>query len=263
MRPKVGLALGAGGARGMAHIGILKALKRHAIPIDYIAGSSMGSFVGALYANDLDLDMLEKLAIRLKRKHWQDLTVPKLGFIAGDRVKELIRLLTHGKNMEELSIPMAIVATELESGRRVIFREGPVDVAVRASIAIPGIFTPERLNGKHLVDGGVIDRVPITVVKDMGADIVIAVDVATQQRLVEVHTIFDVILRTIDIMEEEILSYRMPIADFVIRPAVGHIHTIAFEEAEACIAEGERVTEEMIPEIQKKLEEWRITDDNA
>jgi NTE family protein len=260
-RPKIGLALGSGGARGLAHIGVLKTLHKHQIPVDFIAGSSMGSFIGAIYANDQDLTMLEKLATRLKRKHWLDLTVPKLGFIAGDKVKELIRLLTHGKNIEQLPIPLCIVATDLEKGERFIFREGPIATAVRASISIPGIFVPEKINGRYYIDGGVIDRVPITVVKEMGADFIIAVDVATpSQREMEVHTIFDVIARTIDIMEDELLRYRLPNADVIIRPAVGHIHTIAFDEVQDCIDEGERVTELLMDHIKEKINAWETLD---
>jgi NTE family protein len=256
-KPRIGLALGAGGARGLAHIGVLKTLHMHQIPIDLIAGSSMGSFIGAIYANDQDLSMLEKLAVRLKRKHWIDLTVPKLGFISGDKVKELIRLLTHGKYIEQLAIPLSIVATDLEKGERVVFQQGPIDRAVRASISIPGIFVPERIDGRFYVDGGVVDRVPITVVKSMGADFIIAVDVATpNHREMEILNIFDVIARTIDIMEEEILRYRLPEADVVIRPSVGHVPTIGFDDALGCIQEGERTAELMIDEIKRKIREW-------
>jgi NTE family protein len=257
-RPRIGVALGAGGARGLAHIGVLKTLHKHQIPIDLIAGSSMGSFIGAIYANDQDLSMLEKLATHLKRKHWIDFTVPKIGFISGDKVKELIRLLTHGKSIEQLAVPLSIVATDLEKGERVVFQQGPIDQAVRASISIPGIFVPERIDGRIYVDGGVIDRVPITVVKTMGADFIIAVDVATpSQKEMDIHNIFDVIARSIDIMEEEILRYRLPEADIVIRPSVGHIHTIAFDEAIKCIEEGERSAEMVIAEIKQKIGNWR------
>ena len=108
-RPKIGLALGAGGARGMAHIGVIKVLEEEGIPIDFIAGSSVGSLVGSIYAAGITPDMMEKLAVNLKRKYWLDFTVPKMGFIAGDKVKEMVRLITQGKNIEELHKPLAIV----------------------------------------------------------------------------------------------------------------------------------------------------------
>ena len=135
-RPKVGLALGSGAARGLAHIGVLKVLQQEGIPVDLLAGSSMGSLVAVLYANRLDLEMVEKLAIHLKRKHW-DFKMPGLGFVTGERIKELVRLLTHGKQLEELSIPTAVVATDLVKGERVVFTSGPIDFAVR--LAFPSL----------------------------------------------------------------------------------------------------------------------------
>ncbi|MBO8162383.1 MAG: patatin-like phospholipase family protein [Brevibacillus sp.] len=255
-RPTVGLALGAGGARGLAHIGVLKAFEAHGIPIDYIAGSSMGSFIGALYANGIQPHMMEKLALHLKRKHWVDLTVPNLGFVAGHKAKQLIHLLTHGKNIEELHIPLAVVATDIESGERVVFREGPVDQAVRASISIPGIFVPERVGDRLLVDGGVIDRVPVTVAREMGADIVIAIDVAQFDVKMKVSSIFDVIAQTIDVMEREILRHRILSADMVIRPNVGHYSSIAYAAVAEIIAEGERMALEHIEQIRQLIDKW-------
>ncbi|WP_139492871.1 patatin-like phospholipase family protein [Brevibacillus dissolubilis] len=255
-KPKIGLALGSGGARGFAHIGVLKVLDAHGIQVDMIAGSSMGSFIGCFYANKIPPDMMEKLALNLKRKHWLDFGVPNLGFVTGAKAKELIRLLTHGKNIEDLAIPLAVVATDIETGERVVFREGPVDVAVRASISIPGIFVPERVGDRLLVDGGVIDRVPITVVKDMGADIVIAVDVAQFDTRMEVKSIFDVIAQAIDVMEREILRYRMLSADLVIRPNVGHYSSISYSGVAEIIEEGERCALEHIDRIKELIENW-------
>lgn len=176
-RPKIGLALSSGGARGMAHLGVVKVLKEAGIDVQYVAGSSMGSVVSVMLANRLDLDLCEKLVSGLRVKHWLDLTVPKMGLVMGEKVQELIRLLAHRKRIEELPIPARIVATDLVKGEPVVFKEGPIDVAVRASIAIPGIFEPVRLGDQILVDGGVIDRIPVSVVREMGADFVIAVDV--------------------------------------------------------------------------------------
>ncbi len=255
-KPKIGLALGSGGARGFAHIGVLKALEAHGIEVDLLAGSSMGSLIAAVYANGIEPHMMEKLALNLKRKHWLDLTVPSLGFVSGDKIKQLIRLLTHDKRIEELKKPLAIVATDIETGERVVFTDGPVDQAVRASISIPGIFVPERVGDRLLVDGGVIDRVPITVTREMGADIVIAVDVAQFDTRMKVTTIFDVIAQTIDVMEREILRHRMLSADLVIRPNVGHYSSIAYSGVEEIIAEGERTGLEHVDRIKELIAEW-------
>jgi len=255
-KPTVGLALGSGGARGFAHIGVLKVFEAHGIQCDLLAGSSMGSLIAALYANGIEPHMMEKLAMNLKRKHWLDVIVPNLGFVAGDKIKQLIRLLTHGKKIEELDKELAIVATDIETGERVVFREGPVDQAVRASISIPGIFVPERVGDRLLVDGGVIDRVPITVVREMGADIVIAIDVAQFDTKMKVASIFDVIAQTIDVMEREILRHRMLSANLVIRPNVGHYSSISYNGIEEIIAEGERTALEHVDEIKQLIGQW-------
>src|SRR5690606_27703270 len=139
--------------------------------------------------------------------YWLDYTVPKMGFVTGEKIKEMVRILTHGKHIEQLNIPLAIVATDLEKGERVVFTQGPVAQAVRASISIPGIFVPEEVDGKLLVDGGVIDRVPITVAKDLGADVVIGVDVGMIATETKLTSIFDVIAQTIQVMEREIFRF--------------------------------------------------------
>jgi len=259
MRPKIGLALGSGGARGFAHLGVLKVLEKERIPIDLIAGSSMGALVAALYASGLGIDRLYKLAMVFKRNNYIDLTVPKMGLIAGKRVKEFIRLITKGKNIEELNIPIAIVATDIQKCERVIFCEGNIADAVRASISIPGIFVPERIDGRLLVDGGVIDRIPASVAREMGADIVIGVDVAHVKVNDEIASIFDVILQSIDILQYELVRHRELIADVMIRPRVEQYSSRAFTHIEEIIAIGEEEASKQIHFVHKAIEKWRET----
>lgn len=256
-RPIIGLALGAGGARGFAHIGVLKVLEEEKIPIDLIAGSSMGSFVGACYANQCRLSLMEDLAIHLKRKVWLDLHVPGKGFVFGSKVYELIQLLTHRKRIEEFVIPLAVVATDLSTGEKVVFREGPAAQAIRASISIPGLFDPVLIGDRLLVDGGVVDRVPVSVAKDMGADLVIAVDVFAKGEQVEIRNIMDVITQTLDIMERELLRRTPFRADVSIRPKVHSISSTAFTKVEECIRYGEEAAREQIPLLKKLIEEWQ------
>ncbi|OEH85770.1 esterase [Desulfuribacillus stibiiarsenatis] len=237
-KAKIGLALGSGGGRGLAHIGVLNALKEMAVPIHCIAGSSVGSMIAAFYANNMDLHMVARFLATLKKKHWLDLSVPGLGMISGEKFKEIAKLLTHNKNIEDLCIPIAIVATDLEKGERVVFQTGPIYRAVRASCSIPGIFAPECYEGRLLVDGGVIDRVPINAAKDLGADFIIAVDVGPDKNATKIDNMFDVIAQTIDIMEKEILSIRLLDADVILRPQVGHIGIIDFDHVEECIQAG-------------------------
>lgn len=256
-RPKIGLALGSGGARGFAHLGVLKVFVEKGIPIDYIAGSSMGALVASLYAAGKDVDRLYKLAKMFKRKYFLDFTVPKLGFITGNRVKEFIRMFTFGKNIEELDIPVQIVATDLIKGERVVFKEGPIAEAVRASISIPGIFVPEKINGKILVDGGVIDRVPVTVVREMGADFIIAVDVNNVKTNTTVTSIYDVIMQSLDILQMELVQTKVLQANVVIRPKLELYSSRAFTNIDEIIKIGETEAEKHVEEIKERIASWK------
>jgi NTE family protein len=257
MFPKIGLALGSGGARGFAHLGVLKVLEEENIPISYIAGSSIGALVAALYASGLGLDRLYKLAKSFRRNDFIDLTIPKMGLIAGKRITEFIRLLTKGKQIEELAIPVAIVATDLQTGAKVVFRQGDVARAVRASISIPGIFVPAEVDGRLLVDGGVVDRVPVSVAREMGADIVIAVDVSPVNVNGEITSIFDVILQSLDILQDEIVSHRQLASDVMIRPRVETYSSRAFTDVEEIIAAGEEEARKGIAKIRQAIEKWK------
>jgi NTE family protein len=256
-RPKVGLALGSGGARGFAHLGVIKVLRDEGIPIDLIAGSSMGALVAAFYGAGLDVERLYKLSRVFKRKYYLDFTVPKMGFIAGKRVKELIRIFTQGKMIEELDIPIGIVATDLMSGEKVVFKNGPIAEAVRASIAIPGIFVPEKVDGRMFVDGGVVDRIPVSVAKQMGADIVIAVDVSNVKVNAEITSIFDVIIQSIDIMQMELVANREIASDIMIRPRVEMYNSKAFTNIEEIITIGEEEAKKHIAKVKHCIEQWK------
>jgi NTE family protein len=258
-RPKIGLALGSGGARGFAHLGVIKVLKEEGIPIDYISGSSMGALIACFYATGLDMDRLYKISSAFKRKYYLDFTVPKMGFIAGKRVKDLIRIFTHGKRIEELNVPVAIVATDIMTGEKVVFKEGPIAEAVRASISIPGIFVPEKVNGRLLVDGGVADRIPVSVVKEMGAELIIAVDVSHVKTNAEITSIYDVIMQSIDIMQMELVDHRMIASDVMIRPQVEKYNSRAFTNIEEIILIGEEAARQNIDKIKNMIENWKGT----
>ena len=255
--PKIGLALGSGGARGFAHLGVIKALTEAGIPIHLIAGSSMGALVASFYGAGIDMERLYKLSTAFKRKYFLDFTVPKMGFISGKKVKEFIKVFTHGKNIEDLSIPIGIVATDLMTGEKVVFQTGSVADAVRASISIPGIFVPEKYNGRILVDGGVSDRVPVSVAKEMGADIVIAVDVSRVKRNAEITSIYDVIMQSIDIMQAEIINNREIAASVMIRPPVEIYSSRAFTNIEEIINHGEEEAKKHLMQIKTVIEQWK------
>jgi NTE family protein len=185
---KIGLALGGGGARGLAHIGILKVLQREQIPIDVISGTSMGGIVGAMYAVGKSTDEMEAVAL----KHGEisqifkliDLRLIGSGLLGGKRIKKLlVEVLGANTTFAELRLPFAVVATDYTSGREVVLKEGKVADAVRATMSVPGVFEPVELDSYKLLDGGVLDNVPVGVARDLGADKVIAVDVLPNFRL--------------------------------------------------------------------------------
>ena len=177
-RPRIGLALGSGSARGLAHLGVIRAIADAGIELDFIAGTSMGALIGAIHAAG-KMDELEATFLTFdwkKTASFFDVVLPKSGLLDGARVSELVRAHIHADNIETLPISFAAVATDIVSGEEVVIRSGDVIEAVRASISVPGIFTPVRSNGRILVDGGLTNPVPVSVARAMGADIVIAVD---------------------------------------------------------------------------------------
>ncbi|HPT70025.1 MAG TPA: patatin-like phospholipase family protein, partial [Syntrophomonas sp.] len=220
-KPVVGLVLGAGSARGLAHIGVLQVLKEEEIGYDFIVGSSMGAMVGAIYASGADLYMLEKMLDSMNTNMMLDVQVPRFGFVAGKRVDSFLALLTKNKNFDQLDLPVIAVATDLISGQRVILDQGPVTEAVRASISIPGVFTPVLKDDMVLVDGAVIDRLPVEVARDRGADIIIAVDVTFgPDKKVIIKNTIDVIMTSLDIMQKLHFNLCESQADILIQPAV-------------------------------------------
>ena len=174
----IGLALGSGSARGWAHIGVIRALAEAGIEIKYVAGTSIGSLVGAAFALN-KTDVLEDFARQLDWKQivsFMDVTFPRSGLIDGEKVTDFFRSHVQEINIEELSLPYCAVATELTTGREVVLNGGDLIDAIRASISVPGIFTPVKKNDGFLIDGGLVNPVPVSVVRNMGADYVIAID---------------------------------------------------------------------------------------
>jgi len=181
-RPKIGLALGSGSARGLAHLGVIRAIVEAGIQVDFIAGTSMGALIGAIHA----AGKLDELEATFRAFDWKktvsffDVVLPKSGLLDGARISELVRTHVHADVIEKLPIPFAAIATDIVSGEEVMINSGDVIEALRASISVPGIFTPVRSNGRILVDGGLTNPVPVSVARSMGADIVIAVDLNHQ-----------------------------------------------------------------------------------
>jgi len=177
-KPEIGIALGSGSARGLAHIGVIHALEEANIKINFVSGTSIGALIGSVYASD-KLEAFEKVSGDFDWKkiaYFFDVVFPKSGLIDGNKVEEFVREYVHVKNIEDLVLPFQAVATDINTGEEVLLDQGDVIEAVRASISVPGIFTPVRKNGHVLVDGGLVNPVPVSTVRAMGAEFVIAVD---------------------------------------------------------------------------------------
>jgi NTE family protein len=269
---KIGLALGTGAARGLAHIGVLKALKEAEITIDMVAGTSMGAMVGACFANDGDISIAEKMALKTGWKEVArilDLKLSSLGkgLIRGQKIETLLHSLIGNAEFKDLKIQFAVVATDLNTGEEVVIRKGSVIQAVRASISIPGIFIPVSFEDKCLVDGGLVNPVPADVLRDMGANFVIAVNVLFEPRrsrgtarpskddkVAEVPNIFKTLFQSLYIMEYEIIRQRLPKADVIIAPDVSHIAAFEFYRSEEAIQAGYEAARCALPKIHKLIE---------
>lgn len=248
----VALALSSGGARGLAHIGVLKVLERYHIPIAAIAGSSMGGVVGSLYATGYSAEMIENIAKGIRRSHWIDFSVSRMGLLAGKKLEGLINLFTQGKTFEDCHPPLQVVAVDIEKGTEVILNSGPLAQAIRATASIPGIFSPVIMEGRILVDGGIVNRVPVNIAKAVPNSIVVAVDVGVELAP-RVQSMFDVLFQTFDIMVRELRRCQPVEADVVIEPRVGFSRESHVSHVEEIIRAGEDACERAIPSIQRLL----------
>jgi len=266
MTKKVGLALGSGSVKGIAHIGVIQVLEEHGVPIDIVAGSSAGAIVGAIYAAGTDLSMLGKYFESISSRSYMDMTIPrsgKGGLVKGDRMEELVRVFTHDKTFKETRIPFICMAVDIETGELIAFQDTDKKLheCVRASMSIPGVFMPVRMDGRLLVDGGLLERVPCIPLREAGADVVIGVDVGYrgEVRRVENPTLHTMYERTLDVVMWYITRARQEEADIVLCPRVlGLMKGFSTRHTQECIAEGRRVAEEAMPRILEILEKNEI-----
>jgi NTE family protein len=267
----IGLALSGGAARGLAHIGVLRVLREEGIPIDMVAGTSAGAVMGAVYASGQDVERMVEHALDAGWKRLAPLidpSFPKTGFIKGRKITRLLSSYVGGNiKFSDLKIPFACVATDIDTGEEVVIKSGLVLEALRATISIPGIFTVVKREGRHLVDGGLTTPVPVHVVRKMGADFIIAVNVnpdvsarmgkATQER-VRAHkapNIFQVMMQSIYITTYTAARSSLADADIVIEPDLTNIGAGDFHKAQELINRGKKAAREIIPEIKRRLGE--------
>ncbi|HEY4496523.1 MAG TPA: patatin-like phospholipase family protein [Candidatus Paceibacterota bacterium] len=258
---KIGLALGGGGAKGLAHIGIIKALKEANLPIDYIAGTSMGAVVGAWYASKLETEELEEISVNTKRRNLfpiaEILSANKKSLFVGDAIEKLLKKYFDKDKIEDCKIPFAAVATNMKDGEPMPIKSGYLADAVRASSSIPVVFSPVHLEGDVLVDGGLSNPVPADIVKEMGADYVIAVDVSSKwpdhnHDLFESRGFYATMMESMAIIEYQLAKNILKEADLVIRPSVMRFNWPDFDNAEEIISLGYREGRRFIKEIALK-----------
>jgi len=255
--PKIGLALSSGAERGLAHIGVLKALDENNINIDYIAGSSAGALIGSIYCCGIRPYFIERLAEEIDRSLWVDLAVPRRGFIKGEKIEELVNSLTRGRNIEDLEKSLAIVATDLITSKKHVFCRGPIYKAVRASISIPGIFIPLKLDNMILVDGAVTERVPDCTVKGMGADIVISSDVGYGSSSNRLNHVFDVLMQSFDVMSKYSINNYKNCSDIIIKPDLSNTKPMRFDNVKESVQVGYNATMEEIGNIKSLIKDFK------
>jgi len=255
-RSGIGLALGGGFARGMAHIGVLKVLEEENIPIRCVAGTSVGALIGAAYCSGLSIAELEQVALKVRFKHFARWTLSRYGFASNQRMIGFLNSILKGKTFEELRIPLAVTATDFSTGDAVVFHSGALIDPVRASCAYPGMFLPVKIRGRMLVDGMLAHAVPAVPLRAMGADRVISVHLKGRWANGEAgpRHLFDVIGQCFAIAQEMNCGAWKQASDLIIEPDTNGYKYDDFEHAADLIHAGELVTRTALPEIRKWLQ---------
>jgi NTE family protein len=262
-RKKVGLALGSGGVRGLAHIGVVRTLVKHNIPIDYLSGASIGAWIGAHFALYQDIEKTASLTIDNKKEKFFALLEPTIfdGIIKGEKVELLLNEWLDDNYFSDVKIPFKIAATDLISGNKVILSEGKLANTVRASMAVPGFFKPVILEGKALVDGGVSDPVPVDLVKELGAEVVIAVNLDFSQEILNITPdqigLTNIASRTLKVMRHHLAQYSCYGADFIIEPQLQIYSSwrdyFINNNDQKIIDLAEEATEKIIPKLKEMI----------
>ena len=254
-RKRVGLALGSGGMRGMAHIGVLQVLEESGIPIDLISGASVGAFFGAAYAAEMDLYALGTFAQYLGRRDILDLPQPfSTGLLSGKKFKRLCRIVTNDRSFSETCVPFWCSAVDLDTGETRYLHEGSLSDAVRASISIPGLLRPVRLDGHTYIDGGTVEELPIDILRENGADVVIAVDLSIGAMFPPGReSLRRILFRSVDIMRAAMNRLMPKPADVLIRPDVSFMGQIIPHDAAKSIRIGRAAAFAALPQIRDAL----------
>lgn len=251
--PRVGLALGGGAARGFAHIGVIQVLEENGIKVDLVAGTSAGSLVASLYASGKSGKEMQQLADTMDEGAITDWSFPLRGLIRGEALARFIRDKTGGRAIEQMVLPLGIVATDLSDGSSVLFRSGDTGTAVRASSAVPAVFQPVRIGQREYVDGGLVSPVPVRFAKEMGATLVIAVDITSPPEKDPPGDAFRMLMQTFSIMGRSINMFELRDADVVIRPRLDGVGSADFTARRRAVQAGREAAQALLPLIRQRI----------
>ncbi|ATZ68012.1 patatin-like phospholipase family protein [Acinetobacter haemolyticus] len=259
-RPVVALVLGSGGARGYAHIGVIEVLEQHGIRPDLIVGTSAGSIVGSIYASGKSAAELREIALKLKANDVRDVSVSLKGFFDGKKVEDYVNEQVQNTPLQRLKIPMYVVATELKEGTKTVFNYGNTGQAVRASASIPSMFVPIKIGHNEYVDGGLVSPVPVQVARDLGADIVIAVDILAQPVHTETTNVWGLFNQNINIMQGRLAEEELKYADIVIQPDLREkVHIFDVKGREITMQAGVDAAQSKLADIQLAIQTKRYS----
>ena len=254
---KIGLALGGGAARGFAHIGVIKALEAQGIVPEIVVGTSAGSVVGSLYASGMNGFTLQKTALAMDEATISDWALPlfskSTGVLKGEALQNYVNKAVGNVPMERLKIRFGAVATDLKTGKPILFNKGNTGMAVRASSAVPSVFQPVKIGANTYVDGGLVAPVPVKFTKDMGAEFVIAVNISSATEGAATASSLDVLMQTFSIMGQRLNHFELREADIVITPNLGNMGSADFNNRNLAILAGEQAAAAAMPQIKAKL----------
>lgn len=255
--PIIAIALGGGGAKGFAHIGVLKVLESHGIKPKIVTGTSAGSFVGSIYASGKSPYQLQQIAVQLKESDLRDLTLNSQGIVLGQKLQDFVNRNVANKPIEQFPIRFAAVATRLDNGKKADFIKGNAGQAVRASCSIPNVFVPATIAKTRYVDGGLVSPIPVKTAKDMGADIIIAVDISARPSGSQAMSMWGLLDQTINIMGQQSINNELSQANIVIQPKVGNLGTLDLKSSNQAILEGEKSAQLKITAIQAAITKFK------
>ena len=252
---KLGLALGGGAARGFAHIGVLQVLEEEGIKPALVVGTSAGSVVASFYASGKSGAQLQWLADTMDESQFTDWANPLTGrgLLRGEALGKYVNSQLNGMKIEDMKLPLGIVATDLRTGDGILFRRGDVATAVRASSAVPSVFEPVRIAGKDYVDGGLVSPVPVRYARQMGADVVLAVDISSRPEDAKTSDVLKVLLQTFSIMGKSISQLELPQADVVVRPTLPDVGSAEFSARQKSIEAGRAAMKQALPQLKALL----------